>query len=110
MGIETVLDTVNFAEKAANADYIFTGEGRLDSQSLRGKVIDGVARRAKSLGVPVIAVVGGIAGDIGKIYDAGVTAAFSINTQAMDFSEARHFSERNLEITMDNILRLIESK
>ncbi len=110
MGIETVLDTVDFASKAADADYIFTGEGRLDSQSLRGKVIDGVAKRAKKCGVPVIAVVGGFTEGIDEIYAAGVTAVFSINTQAMDFSEARHFSEQNLETTMDNILRLIESK
>ncbi|WP_164919054.1 glycerate kinase [Caproiciproducens sp. NJN-50] len=38
------MDTVNFESLAAGADFIFTGEGRLDSQSLRGKVMIGVAR------------------------------------------------------------------
>ena len=46
MGIETVLDTVNFTI-AHDADMIFTGEGKIDSQSIRGKVVIGVARRAK---------------------------------------------------------------
>ncbi len=49
-GIETVLDTVRFEERIEGADFVITGEGRLDSQSLRGKVIIGVARRAKRAG------------------------------------------------------------
>ena len=59
MGIETVLDTVGFDEIIADADAIFTGEGKIDSQSLRGKVVIGVARRARKQGKDVIAVVGG---------------------------------------------------
>ena len=47
MGIQTVLDTVKFDEKIVDADYIFTGEGKLDSQSLRGKVVMGIAKRAQ---------------------------------------------------------------
>ncbi|NCB05668.1 MAG: glycerate kinase, partial [Clostridia bacterium] len=57
-GIETVLDTVHFEERIAGADFVITGEGKLDSQSLRGKVVIGVARRAKKACVPVFAVVG----------------------------------------------------
>ena len=45
-GIETVLDILDFDRQILDADLIFTGEGRLDSQSLRGKVVLGVARRA----------------------------------------------------------------
>jgi len=46
-GIETVLDTLDFNSLLENADIILTGEGKIDKQSLRGKVIVGVARRAK---------------------------------------------------------------
>ena len=53
MGIETVLELVDFDRLATDADLVITGEGRLDSQSLRGKVVIGVAHRAKRLGVPV---------------------------------------------------------
>ena len=55
MGIQTVLDTVKFDEMIADADYIFTGEGKLDSQSLRGKVVIGIAERAKKQNKKVIA-------------------------------------------------------
>jgi glycerate kinase len=61
MGIETVLDTVRFDSLLSGADMVFTGEGKIDTQSLRGKVVIGVARRARKAGVPVTV----IAGDIG---------------------------------------------
>lgn len=47
-GIETVLDTVHFNNLLEGADLIISGEGKIDTQSLRGKVVIGVARRAKN--------------------------------------------------------------
>ena len=70
MGIQTVLDTVKFDEMISDADYIITGEGKLDSQSLRGKVVIGIAERAKKQDKNVIAVVGG-ADDAGTGYHHG---------------------------------------
>ena len=107
-GIETVLDTVGFQALAADADWIFTGEGKLDAQSLHGKVVAGVGSRAKSLGVPVIAVVGGADPDIGEVYSRGISAVFSINRLPEAFETARYKSRENLFLTMDNILRLIK--
>jgi glycerate kinase len=109
-GIETVLDTVHFEEKLHGADMVFTGEGRLDSQSLRGKVVIGVARRAAAAGVPVVAVVGGIGGGATGAYEQGVTAMFSINTQPMAYAEARHHAGENLAVTMENLLRFYGAK
>ena len=105
MGIQTILDTVQFEKLAAGADMIFTGEGKLDSQSLRGKVVIGVARRAKALGVPVTALVGDIGDDIEAAYDEGVSAVFSINRVAVDFSVARLRSRQDLSLTIDNLMR-----
>ncbi len=104
-GIETVLDTVGFEALINGADLVFSGEGRIDSQSLSGKVIDGVARRTKKAGVPLVALVGDIGEGIEEAYDRGVTAIFSINTLAIPFSEARKRSEKDLAITIDNMLR-----
>ena len=108
MGIDTVLDTVGFDNLISDADCIFTGEGKIDGQSLGGKVVIGVARRAKKQGVPVIAVVGGAEGDMSKAYEQGVTAIFSINRLPQDFSVSRKFSKENLEFTMDNLSRVIK--
>ena len=106
MGIETVLDTVCFDEIIRDADTIFTGEGKIDSQSLRGKVVIGVARRAKKQGKNVIAVVGGSDLEMGPAYEEGVRAIFTINRLPQDLSVSKNFSRENLGFVMDNILRM----
>lgn len=109
MGIEIVLDTVDFDKKLKEASLVFTGEGKLDSQSLRGKVIAGVAKRAKKKNVPVIALVGDTENGIDPIYDMGVSAVFSINRRAVPFTQAQKTAEIDLVSTMKDILRLIKA-
>lgn len=109
MGIQTVLDTVGFDSALEDADLVITGEGRIDWQSMGGKVVAGVAERAAARNVPVLAVVGGIGDGAELAYDKGVTAIFSINTNAVDFSRSRDHSGENLAITMDNIIRFAKA-
>ena len=106
-GIETVLDTVPFEERLAGADVVITGEGRLDSQSLRGKVVIGVSRRAKRAGIPVFAVVGDVGDDIDEAYQEGVTAIFSTNHLAIPFSEAKPRSKKDYRLTIENLFRAL---
>lgn len=106
-GIETVLDCVGFDDLLRDTDMVFTGEGQLDSQSLRGKVVIGIARRAAAQKVPVIAVVGSIGEGAEGAYDLGVTSVFSINRRAEDFSVSRHKTKENFAATMDAIVRLL---
>jgi len=105
MGIETVLDTVRFDEKLRGADMVLTGEGKIDGQSLRGKVVVGVARRARAAGVPVVAVVGDIGEDVEPAYAEGVSSIVSINRVAVDFARARLRSKDDLALTVDNLMR-----
>jgi glycerate kinase len=107
-GIDIVLDTVHFDELLQGADLVFTGEGKMDTQSLRGKVVIGVARRAKAADVPVIAVVGDIGDNIDAAYDMGVTSVFSINRVAVPFKEAKVRSQSDLALTVDDIIRLLK--
>ncbi|NLB77475.1 MAG: glycerate kinase [Clostridiaceae bacterium] len=107
-GIQAVLDTVNFDELINGADLVFTGEGKLDSQSLRGKVVIGIAQRAKIKNVPVIAIVGDVSDDGYEAYNMGVTAIFSINRLAIPFSEAKLRSKKDYQATIEDILRLIK--
>lgn len=112
MGIETILDVVKFDDLIQNADLVFTGEGKIDSQTLRGKVPVGVGRRAMVQDIPVIAIVGSIGEGIDDVYDQGISAIFSINPQPVDFEIAKHHAYDNLRITMDNVVRalIIKSK
>ena len=107
-GIDTVLDTVNFEHIAADADMIITGEGRIDSQSLRGKVVIGIAQRAKEINVPVVAIVGDIGDNMEPAYELGVTAIYSINRVAVPFSVAKHRSKSDLSLTIDTLMRTLK--
>lgn len=110
MGIETVLDTVKFDELLKDADYVFTGEGKIDSQSIRGKVVIGIAHRTKKANVPLIAIVGDIGDHIEEAYEKGVSGIFSINRVAVEYKDARKRAKEDLFLTVDNLLRFMKVK
>ena len=107
MGIDAVLDAVGFDSLLPGTDVVFTGEGKIDSQSARGKVVSGVAARCQKAGVPVVAVVGQIGQGFEEMYQQGLTAVFSINRAAQPFAESRFHAGENLALTMENIARLL---
>lgn len=107
MGIDAVLDAVGFDSLLPGTDVVFTGEGKIDSQSARGKVVSGVAVRCRKAGVPVVAVVGQIGQGFEEMYQQGLTAVFSINRAAQPFAESRFHAGENLALTMENIVRLL---
>jgi glycerate 2-kinase len=108
MGIETVLNTVRFDDLIQDADLVISGEGKIDVQSLRGKVVIGVARRCRKQNVPLIAIVGDMGDSIEKVYDEGVTGVFSINRVAVPFKEAKGRAPSDLALTVDNLFRFMK--
>lgn len=104
-GIEVVLDFVGFDRQLKGCDLVITGEGRIDGQSLGGKVPIGVSRRAKKQGVPVIAIVGIVADDAEAVYDEGITAVFNTNRAALPFAEIKDRGEIDYRRTLDDVLR-----
>ena len=108
MGIQVLLDVVRFETIAGDADLIFTGEGRLDHQSLRGKAVIGIAKRARALGVPVIAVVGSAEADLAEVTSLGVTAVFPTLRKVEGLEEVLTHSRENMRQTMDNLMALIQ--
>ncbi|MDD4315915.1 MAG: glycerate kinase [Clostridia bacterium] len=106
MGIQTVLDTVNFDTLAADADLVISGEGRLDAQSLGGKVVIGIAQRTKKLGVFLLAIVGSMSEDVSAVYPLGVNAVFSTNRAALPFEKARLRCQSDLYDTVADIMRV----
>ncbi|MGJ7440436.1 glycerate kinase family protein [Aquipuribacter sp. MA13-6] len=77
-GAEAVASAVGLADRLGGADLVLTGEGSFDWQSLRGKVIAGVAHVAGSLGVPVVVVAGQVAVGRRELAVAGVEAAYAV--------------------------------
>ncbi len=88
-GIEFVLNQLLFDERAAGASLIITGEGKIDEQTTFGKAITGVIKRAKSLGVPVVAVAGTVDGDRVKLQQTlGLRKLYSLSTEQITAQEA----------------------
>jgi glycerate kinase len=106
-GIDVMLDAAGFDSQLADADLVITGEGKIDAQSLRGKAVIGVAKRAKERNVPVLAVVGDIGDSVDEAYALGVSGIFSINRVAVPFEEAVLRSEHDLFLTIENIMRFV---
>ena len=109
MGIETVLDTVDFDEIVRGARLVITGEGCLDGQSLRGKVVSGVAVRAERAGVPAVALVGAVGEGADGIYDLGVCGVFTTNHRPEPFEEARLHAADNLRRTIRNLMGFLKA-
>lgn len=107
-GIELVLDAIGFETHLTTTDLILTGEGRLDSQTLGGKAVAGVARRAKAHGVPVIALVGSLGSDLTgqQLADTGITTVFPLAPGPCTLDESVHNTAAWLANTTERVARL----
>ncbi|HHY27521.1 MAG TPA: glycerate kinase [Desulfitobacterium dehalogenans] len=97
-GVEAVLDTVNFDNKLQKADIVITGEGRIDGQSIYGKVPMGVAKRAIKYGKPTLAIVGSIGAGSEAFYEQGITSIITIVNGPMTLEESM---ERAFDLAVD---------
>lgn len=104
-GIDVVLETIHFDEMLRNCSFVITGEGKIDGQSVQGKVISGVAKRASKQNVPVLAVVGSIDEGAEAVYDIGVSAIFSINQKPLPFEAIQNRTKSDLRKTVRTIFK-----
>jgi glycerate kinase len=105
-GIDLILDLVGFDEEITHADLVITGEGSVDEQTVFGKTIAGVIKRANAVGVPVVALAGSISGDLTDLHKLGLTSAFSLVPRPMDTREAMENAAKLLEASSFQIMRL----
>lgn len=106
-GIDLLLDASGFDSLLQQADLVLTGEGRIDGQSIHGKVPVGVAARAKRAGVPCVALCGSIGEGAGLVYEHGITALFSAVGKPCDFSYIREHCREDMARLTDSVLRLL---
>lgn len=77
-GAALTLDAVKLADRARAADLLITGEGAFDWQSLRGKVVAGVARVGQDCGRPTVVLAGRVEVGQRQASSAGIDAAYGI--------------------------------
>ncbi len=107
-GTDFFLSQLRFDNHLEGASLVLTGEGKIDSQSLGGKVVSGVGQRSQEKGVPVVAIVGDIGEGLEEFYELGVTSVLSINNRALPLEEALKRSKEDLYLTLDNLMRLMK--
>ncbi len=105
-GVEVVAEIGQLAEVVKGASLVFTGEGRMDSQTLRGKTPMGVARIAREAGVPVVAIAGSLGAGYQMLYGAGIHAAFSLAEGPCTLEEACRDAARLLADRASDIMRI----
>ncbi len=106
-GIEMILDTIQFDEYLDSADLVITGEGRIDYQSVFGKVPVGVAKRAMAYQVPVLAVVGGIGEGAEAVFNYGIDSIISIIDKPMALKEAMDNAAYLMKNTAERTMRTL---
>ena len=107
-GIEIVTEALALDAAVRDADLVITGEGRIDSQSIHGKVPIGVARVAKRYAIPVIGIAGSLTADVEVVYDHGLDAIFSVIPRICTLDEALENAAVNLRMNARNIAAVIK--
>ena len=101
-GIDSILEACNFDLKIKDTDYIFTGEGKLDSQSFQGKAIMGITKKAILYNKKVIGIFGTISDEKFELPEC-VCAIYKTNYLDLPFSEAKLRCREDLRQIIKNI-------
>lgn len=102
-GIEIVTDALHLDAWVADADLVVTGEGRIDSQTIHGKVPVGVANVAKRYNKPVIGIAGSLTPDVGIVHKHGIDAVFSVIYTICTLEDALKNAQENVRMTARNV-------
>lgn len=102
-GIDLILDNSPFDAELPTADLVITGEGRIDFQTVCGKVPAGVAKRSGK--VPVAAVCGCVGKDFESVRQTGITAVYPVTPSGVSFEKAKENAPRYLKETVSKIIK-----
>jgi glycerate kinase len=105
-GVEVIIQATGLIEHLKGANLVFTGEGRIDSQTAFGKTPVGVARRAKEFGLPVIAIAGEIGDGYQAVFKQGIDSVFSIARGPISLSQSLSMAEELTVDTAERVMRL----
>ena len=106
-GVEIVSEVVGLTDYLKEASLVFTGEGSIDTQTLFGKTVAGVAAKAKAFNVPVVALAGEVDGDSKEFSQHGINAALSITPGPINLRESMANAEELIADAAERALRLI---
>ncbi len=84
----SAMEAIGLDRALQDADWVLTGEGRFDSQSLQGKVVDGTVRRAKAAGVKTGVIAGSVRLTEEQWRAAGIDFVATLQPEGMSAEES----------------------
>lgn len=87
-GADIVMDALDVDAQLEGASLVIVGEGQIDRSTVFNKAPVAVASRAKSLGVPTIAIAGSLGDGWREVHEHGIAAAFAIENRPMSLRNA----------------------
>lgn len=116
-GIDAVLEASDIDRHLTRADIVLTGEGRVDGQTVRGKVVAGILKRASAQDVPVYVFGGSVEREAMALYEAGASAIVSICPAPVTLKEAMEHAESwlfdavyaTIRVYRDGLLSVVRS-
>lgn len=106
-GIETILELYHFEELLEWADLVITGEGKIDGQSVCGKVLSGIAGKAEKKDKPVLAIAGSLAPDAKRVFEIGISGIEAAVCRPMELQAAIEQTELLVEEAAERAIRMI---
>lgn len=105
-GIQIVLEANKIDKYLQQVDLVITGEGKIDSQTIKGKTPVGVARKAKEYNLPVIAIAGSVDDDAVIVFEAGIDSVFSIIQKPTSLEDAINNAAKWIQTTSEHIMKV----
>lgn len=106
-GADLVVEAVELARTIEGADFVFTGEGAMDRQTLMGKTLSGIARVARPAGVPVVAFAGRLGEGVEELYDHGFVGLVPIVATITTLEDSLRNGRQALADAAERAVRLI---
>ncbi|MBI1227432.1 MAG: glycerate kinase [Bacteroidetes bacterium] len=80
-GAETIMELLDFESAMKDCDLVITGEGKLDGQTLHGKLVAAIGQKAKAFGIPVLALCGVLEANHAEVESLGLANAIQLKIQ-----------------------------
>jgi len=112
-GVEFVLNELQFDTKLVGASLIITGEGRVDQQTTYGKALTGVIQRARTFGIPVVAIAGTVEGEKEDLRRAlGLKALYCLRDSHSQPNQRsiKETMERAREILLEKVIEAMQEQ
>jgi len=106
-GIDVVLQHSSFEKNLNSADIIITGEGKIDKQTLKGKLINGICNKSKQYNIPVYAFCGKLDLNSSEIKSLGLEKAIAISDKIDAISIALQYTSESLTIFSYHLINKI---